>query len=79
MKRAFDVKLKAVFIIFKGLSAVKNCLRPESAPLIQPAAYSLINAITGKGQEGGFLTLLGKGVKRTRRGSNDMDHMDRSS
>ena len=33
MKRAFDVKLKAVFIIFKGLSAVKNCLRPESAPL----------------------------------------------
>ena len=35
MKRAFDVKQKAFFIIFKGLSAAKNCLRPESAPLIK--------------------------------------------
>ena len=30
-KKAFEVK--AFFIIFKGLSIVKNCLRPESAPL----------------------------------------------
>ena len=32
-KRAFDVKLKAFFIIFKGLSVAKNCLRPESSLL----------------------------------------------
>ena len=32
-KRAFKVKLKAFFIIFKGLSVAKNCLSPESAPL----------------------------------------------
>ena len=31
-KRAFKVK-KAFFIIFKGLSVVKNCPRPKSAPL----------------------------------------------
>ena len=31
-KRAFKVKQKAFFIIFKGLSVGKNCLRPESAP-----------------------------------------------
>ena len=33
MKRAFKVKQKSFFIIFKGLSVAKNCLRPESAPL----------------------------------------------
>ena len=33
-KRTFKVKQKAFFIIFKGLSVAKNCLRPESAPLI---------------------------------------------
>ena len=27
------INLKAFFIIFKGLSVAKNCLRPESAPL----------------------------------------------
>ena len=27
-KRAFKVKRKAFFIIFKGLSVIKNCLRP---------------------------------------------------
>ena len=32
-KRAFKVKEKALFIIFKGLSGSKNCLRPEGAPL----------------------------------------------
>ena len=35
MKRAFDVKYEAFFIIFKGLSVVKNCLRPENAPLMR--------------------------------------------
>ena len=34
MKRAFKVKQKAFFIIFKGLSFTKNCLRPESVSLI---------------------------------------------
>ena len=32
-KRAFEVKKKAFFIIFKGLSVAKNCLRSESAPI----------------------------------------------
>ena len=32
-KRAFDVKFKIFFNIFKGLSATKICFRPESAPL----------------------------------------------
>ena len=32
-KRAFKVKQKAFFIIFKGLSVGKNYLRPESPPL----------------------------------------------
>ena len=31
-KRTFKVKWKAFFILFKGLSVAKNCLRPESAP-----------------------------------------------
>ena len=30
------MKLKAFFVIFKGLSAVKSCLRPESKPLREP-------------------------------------------
>ena len=32
-ERAFEVKWKALFIIFNGLAVVKNCLRPESATL----------------------------------------------
>ena len=32
-KKAFEVKLKAFLIIFKGRSIAKNCLRPESATL----------------------------------------------
>ena len=32
-KRTFKVKYKAFFIIFKGLTVGKSCLRPESAPL----------------------------------------------
>ena len=35
MKRVFEVKYKVFFVIFKGLSAAKNFLRPESAPLRQ--------------------------------------------
>ena len=34
MKQAFKMKQKSFFIIFKGVSNVKNCLRPESAPLM---------------------------------------------
>ena len=33
-KRDFKVKQQTFFIIFKGLSVAKNCLRPESTPLI---------------------------------------------
>ena len=32
-ERAFKVKQKAFSIIFKGLSVIKNCLRPESVSL----------------------------------------------
>ena len=32
-KRAFKVKSKAFFTIFKGLSVVKDCLIPETGPL----------------------------------------------
>ena len=35
MKRAFNVRYKAFFIIFKGLSVGENYLWPESAPLEQ--------------------------------------------
>ena len=40
MKRAFKVKQKASFINCKGLSVVKNCLRPLSAPLTLAQATS---------------------------------------
>ena len=33
-KQAFKVKEKAFFIVLKGLSNAKNCLRPEREPLI---------------------------------------------
>ena len=32
-KRAFEVKQKTFFIIFKGLSVAKKYLRPQGAPL----------------------------------------------
>ena len=32
-ERAFKVKQKAFSIIFKGLSVIKNCLRPQSSPV----------------------------------------------
>ena len=55
-KRAFKVKQKAFFIIFKGLSVAKNCLIPERVPLkkvyyevyirdaIPPQLYGVIKA-----------------------------------
>ena len=36
--KSFQGEIKAFFIIFKGLSVAKNCLRPESAPLNQNVA-----------------------------------------
>ena len=33
-KGAFVVKQKAFFIIFKGLSVAKNCIRPERGPFL---------------------------------------------
>ena len=57
-------------------------MAPATASLIKAFAFSLINAITGKGQEGGFLPLLalllmmkvlGKGVRRDGRGYNNKD------
>ena len=45
--RDFSVKWKVFFIIFKGLSVAKNCLRPESAPLRQPEfSYSAYEPFT---------------------------------
>ena len=55
-----------------------------SSSLKKPVASSFINAITGKGQEGEFLTLLAliltmkvlkKGVTRAGSGYNNVDHM----
>ena len=45
MKRAFEVKQKAVFIIFKGLSVAKNCLRAESASLKNTWLFILADII----------------------------------
>ena len=44
-KRAFEVKSKAFFVIFKGLSIAKNCLRPESAPSVWTVQKQLSTAI----------------------------------
>ena len=33
MKRAFDMKWKVFFIIFKGLSIVRNCPKSKSGPV----------------------------------------------
>ena len=33
-EKSFLGEIKSFFIIFKGLSVAKNCLRPESAPII---------------------------------------------
>ena len=32
-EKSFGREIKSIFIVFKGLSAGKNCLRPECAPL----------------------------------------------
>ena len=39
-KRSFEVKCKAFFIIFQGLSVAKNYLRPESTYLSQDVSRS---------------------------------------
>ena len=44
MKRTLKVKQKTFFVIFKGLSVAKYCLRPESVPLI----ISILSRICGK-------------------------------
>ena len=61
-KRAFQVKQKVFFIIFKGLSVAKNCLRPESAPL-RPIFKKKKNSETFKPHQRAALDLLG-GSKR---------------
>ena len=38
-KKAFEVKQKAFFIIFKGRSVAKNCLRLESVPESVPEVF----------------------------------------
>ena len=40
MERAFEMKQKAFFINFQGLSVAKNCLRLETAPLTTLAIKS---------------------------------------
>ena len=42
-ERALEVKYKAFFIIFKGLSVDKSCLRTESAPLTIFSKGSIVN------------------------------------
>ena len=62
-----------------------SLIAPMASSLIQPVAFSLINAITGK-REDKFLPLLalslimkvpGKGVTRSGRRCNKVDHMDK--
>ena len=69
-----------------------SLIAPMTPSLIQPVAFSLMNAITGKGvmragkgQKGGFFPLLafplmmkflGKRFRRTGRGYNSVDRMD---
>ena len=59
-----------------------SLITPTDPSLIQFVSSSLINAITGKGKEGGFLPLLalllmmkvlGKGVRKVGKGYNNMD------
>ena len=38
-RKAFKIKRKTFVIIFKGLSVVRNCLRPESGPIIHEFLY----------------------------------------
>ena len=57
MKRAFELKQKAFFIIFKGLSIAKNCLRPESVPLIESGRYLIKMTIIYKKQDFVLTTL----------------------
>ena len=45
-ERAFDVKEKSFFIIFKGLSIVTNCHRPESVPLTENVLKPLAKSIS---------------------------------
>ena len=43
MRKTFKTKYKAFFIIFKGLSVTKICLRLESAPLGMLSSYPVCN------------------------------------
>ena len=45
-ERTFDVKEKPFFIIFKGLSIVTNCHRPESVPLTENVLTPLAKSIS---------------------------------
>ena len=50
MKRAFEVKQKAFFIIFKGLSVAENCLRPKIEPLKSSTPRADIDSNTRGGR-----------------------------
>ena len=52
MKRASEVKSKAFFIIFKGLSITRHCLRPEKVPLNITSTIKEINKCVNKDLEG---------------------------
>ena len=49
MKKAFELKLKAFFIISRGLSVAKNYLSPESAPSMILAKFlkNILQLLTG--------------------------------
>ena len=53
-KRALKMKYEAFFIIFKGLSVLRNCLRPESGPLMlkyQGEKHYFLTVKQGKNNE----------------------------
>ena len=61
-KKTFKVKWKAFFIIFKGLSIAKNCLRPESALLKKflPRSRSRCSHVLHDNFTERFCTISGK-------------------
>ena len=45
-EKSFLGEIKSIFIIFKGLSAAKNCLRPDSVPLMVKMCFTRKSFIT---------------------------------
>ena len=58
MKRAFEVKEKAFFIIFKRLEVAENCIGPERQPLSKITGKYVFRSFFNKVGRWQFKTLL---------------------